>query len=308
MEADANKSSWLTRKTLILPVLLCALLWGSAFPAIKGIYASWATDGIEPTFSHRLLLAGVRFAVAGLALLLLAKQPWKEFKATPLKLIILLALFQTFFQYMMFYSALATSGAVLGSLLACAGSFWWVLLAPVLIKTAWPTPKQWGLLTLGAVGVLVAVYRPGAGSGNPVLGATLFLASSFFGTLGVLLMPKLKSTMGARASTGFGLLIGGLMLCLVGFPSWSVFAQLFTPVVWVYNAYLAFVSAAAFAIWNHLATLFPVNLLAGYRFLIPICAIIESVIFVKTESLSAGIVTGGLIVLTAVIGLQRTRH
>jgi drug/metabolite transporter (DMT)-like permease len=292
-------------RLLPFAVLFCALLWGSAFPGIKGIYAVWEQNGIEPDFSNRLLVAGVRFTIAGFALLLLARQPLKEWQRTPKIKIIGFALSQTFLQYLIFYTALAVSSATLGSLLTATGSFWWVILAPLTLKTAWPNRNQWLLLTLGVAGVLIAVYKPGAGSGDPVLGAALFVLASLSGTIAVIILQGIVPTMRARAATGFSLSIGGLMLCVAGMFSWPIFAELFTTKVLLLTAYLACVSAAGFGIWNYLTTLFPVNLLAGYRFLIPICAVTESSLFVADESPGVGIFVGGALVITSVICLQR---
>jgi len=292
-------------RLLPFAVLFCALVWGSAFPGIKGIYASWAQNGIEPTFFNRLFIAGVRFVFGGLILILLAKQPWKEWTQTSKTKLIGFALAQTFVQYMIFYTALAVSSATLGGLLTATGSLWWVILAPLILKTPWPSRQQWALLSLGVVGVLIAVYKPGAGSGNPLLGATLFITSSLSGTLAVIILQRIIPTMGSRAATGFSLFIGGVMLCLAGIPAWPTVAELFTPQVIALTAYLTFVSAAGFGVWNYLTTLFPVNLLAGYRFLIPICAVTESALFVAGESPGVGIFIGGGLVISAVICLQR---
>ena len=292
-------------RLLPFAVLFCALLWGSAFPGIKGIYAVWEQNGIEPNFSNRLFVAGVRFTIAGFALLLLARQPLQEWKRTSKRKIISFALSQTFLQYLVFYTALAVSSATLGSLLTATGSLWWVILAPLMLKTAWPSRSQWGLLVFGVVGVLLAVYKPGGGSGDPVLGSMLFVLASFSGTLALIILQGIAPTMSARAATGFSLLIGGLMLCFAGMSAWAIFAELFTPKVLFLTVYLSFVSAAGFGTWNYLTTLFPVNLLAGYRFLIPICAVIESSLFVADESPGIGIFVGGALVITSVVCLQR---
>ena len=300
----------MTVSTRLLPfaVFLCALLWGSAFPSIKGIYADWADNGIGVTFSNRLLVAGVRFGIAGFALLLITKQPWKEWQRTPKERIMGFALTQTFLQYLIFYTALAISSATLGSILTATGSLWWVVLAPLLLKTAWPNRYQWQLLLIGVVGVLLAVYKPGAGSGNPVPGALLFIIASLSGTLAVIILQGIVPTMSSRAATGFSLSIGGLLLCIAGMQAWPDFLRLFTPKVALLTAYLSFVSAAGFGIWNYLTTLFPVNLLAGYRFLIPICAVIESSLLVAGESPGIGIFIGGFLVILSVVGLQRAHR
>ncbi len=65
--------------------------------------------------------------------------------------------------------------------------------------------------------------------------------------------------------------------------------------------WLAFVSATAFSIWNHLSTIFPVTLLASYRFLIPICGVSEALVFLKTELAGWGLMIGGILVVTSMV-------
>ena len=295
----------ITTRMCPFAVLLCALLWGSAFPGIKAIYAEWETLGIEATMPNRFVLAGVRFTIAGVLLLLIARQPFKELKATPWLPLMAFAAAQTYVQYTLFYTALAVSSAVLGSLLIASGSLWWLVLAPLLLKTPWPNRVQWTLIVVGALGVVLAVYKPGAGSGNPVLGGLLFCGSTLSGALGVIVLQKVMKTMGARAATGFGLLVGGLMLLLTGASAWPELITLFSPkVIWL-TVYLAFVSAVGFGLWNYLTSLFPVTLLAGYRFLVPVCAVILSSLLVSGESPGIGIWVGGVLVIFSVVALQK---
>ena len=75
----------ITHRSLPFAVLLCALLWGRAFVGIKAIYAEWESIGISSDFSQRVLIAGIRFIIAGAALLLIAKNPLKEWRQTPKK-------------------------------------------------------------------------------------------------------------------------------------------------------------------------------------------------------------------------------
>lgn len=297
----------ISSRMLPFAVLVCALLWGSAFPAIKAIYAEWASMSIEPDMPNRMLLAGVRFMLGGAALLILARHPLRELKETSLVRLIGFACAQTYVQYVLFYSALVLSSAVLGGLLVGSGSIWWLLLAPLLLKTPWPTRWQWVFIALGAVGVILAVYRPGAGSGQPVLGGVLFCLCTLSGSLGLIVLQKILKTMGAKAATGYGLLFGGIMFMLSGVSAWPELANLFSARVMWLTAYLAFVSALGFGLWNHLTSIFPVNLLAGYRFLVPVCAVVESSLLVSGETPGMGIWIGGGLVVAALIGLQRCR-
>jgi drug/metabolite transporter (DMT)-like permease len=292
-------------RVLPFAVLACALLWGSAFPAIKAVYAEWSVAGVEPNTSNRFVLAGVRFSLGGIVLLLLAKNPMRELRKTSLSRLLAFACAQTYVQYALFYTALAVSSAVLGGLLVGSGSIWWLLLAPLLLKSPWPSSRQWGFISLGAVGVLLAVYRPGAGSGQAVLGAVLFCLCTLSGALGLIILQKILKTMGARSATGYGLLIGGILFMLSGISAWPEMQALFSSKVILLTLYLAFVSAFGFGLWNYLTSIFPVNLLAGYRFLVPVCAVVESSLLVSGETPGYGIWLGGVMVIISLIGLHR---
>lgn len=298
----------ITEKSLPFAVLICALLWGSAFPGIKAIYNNLAENGIETTINQNILIAGVRFTLGGFFLLCISKSPVKSFQASPKKTLLVFALLQTTLQYVCFYNALAVSSAVLGGLLTCVGSFWWLILSPILLRTPWPKLKQWALFIFGALGVCIAVYAPGAGSGNTAIGVPLFLSSTFCGALALIVYQKLTPHAGPRAITGYGLFLGGIILCAIAIPSWGSISKIFTPTVIFLTAYLALVSAIGFGIWNYLSQLFPVNLLAGYRFFIPICAVTEASIFVKGESPGLGILLGGGMILISIIFLQKFKN
>ncbi len=295
----------ISSRMLPFAVLACALLWGSAFPAIKAIYAEWQRADIDPTMPNRLLLAGVRFMIGGAALLILAKKPIQELKNTSLLRLLAFACAQTYIQYALFYTALVVSSAVLGGLLVGSGSIWWLLLAPILLKSPWPSRRQWGFVLLGVLGVVLAVYRPGAGSGQPVLGGVLFCLCTLSGAFALIILQKILKTMGPRSATGFGLFFGGILFMLSGVSAWSELPALFSSKVMLLTLYLAFVSAFSFGLWNYLTSLFPVNLLAGYRFLVPVCAVIESSRMVSGETPGYGIWLGGALVIASLIGLHR---
>lgn len=287
------------------PVLLCAVLWGSAFPGIKTVYGIWEEAGIEPGLGDYWWFAGVRFTLAGLMLLAVAKRPMTELRATPGRRLAGFTLTQTFGQYLLFYLGIAVASGSLAGLLAAAGSFWWMLLAPWVGGAPWPTRRQWLAIVLGGAGIVLATSAPGRGAGSPWLGAALLIASTGLGTLGLVQFGKLRQTIGARAGTGFSLLGGGLLLLLCGAGSFTRAAELMPPAALGLTLWLAFVSAAAFSLWNHLSTRHPVPLLAGYRFLIPLAGMGESLLFLKGETAGWGLIAGGLLVVLALVMAQR---
>ena len=213
---------------------------------------------------------------------------------------------QTVGQYVCFYLGLSYSSGALASLLVSGGSFWWVILAPRWLGQPALSRRQWVILAAGAGGVTLAVYSPGVTEGNPQLGGILILLAGLFGAIGLLAFQKMKPTMGSRAGTGFSLMLGGVVLVLLGIPAigrgnW----ELFDGYVWGWTAWLAFVSAAAFSLWNHLSTIFPAPLLATYRFLVPVCGVFESLWLLENETLTPAMIVGGVIVLLAMTWSQR---
>ncbi|WP_367872066.1 DMT family transporter [Luteolibacter sp. Populi] len=286
------------------PVALCALLWGSAFPGIKSVYLIWEKEGLHPTAVDCWWFAGVRFTLAGLMLLVVARQPWAEFKATPKRALLGFGITQTFGQYLLFYLAISAASGSLAGLLSSLGSFWWMLLGPLVGGVAWPRPAQWLAIAVGGVGVAVAAGSEKSGMGNPWLGTALLLGSTGLGTLGLVQFAALKKTIGARAATGFSLFGGGLGLLLAGAGSFPKAALLMPPAAIWLTLWLAFVSAAAFSLWNHLSTLHPMPLLAGYRLLIPLAATLESMLFLG-ERPGWSFATGGVLILGSLVASQR---
>lgn len=280
------------------------MLWGSAFPSIKTVYQIWAEHGVDAGLPEYWWFAGVRFTLAGLVLLLVARKPWAEIKETDKRLLLGFAFTQTFGQYLIFYYALAVSSGALAGLLSSLGSFWWMILAPLLGSAPWPRRAQWLAIGIGALGVTLAAAAPGTGAGNPWIGTLLLAACTGLGALGIIQFGKLATTIGARAATGFSLLVGGLGLLAMGARAFPKAVELMPAPVIILTAWLAFVSAFAFSLWNHLSTRHPMPLLAGYRFLIPLMGMSSSV-FLLGEKPGWGLLAGGVLVIGSLIVAQR---
>lgn len=290
--------------SILLPVILCALLWGAAFPLIKLAYACCP----EITLTWCLFFAGTRFTLSGAGILALCKDPWKRLAATDRKLLLGLTLTQTCIQYLFFYLAMSLSSGMLGALLVSCGSFWWLLLAPLFLKTPAAKLRDWLAIGVGALGVTLAVYSPGAGSGNVLIGGLCFILASLSGVLGLIIMKPLSKTIDAKTATGGSLFFGGLILLLIGLPAANDFFQVLTPRLALITLALAIISGVAFSIWNRLAHTYPVNLLAGYRFLIPLSGTLQASLFIAGESPGPGLILGGALIIGALYVISRPRE
>ncbi|MDQ8201869.1 DMT family transporter [Pelagicoccus sp. SDUM812003] len=285
-----------------LQVTLCAALWGSAFPVIKLSYESLAIEG----FGERMAFAGVRFTLAGLFIMPFCRHSvLATIREAPKGKLVWVILGQTYFQYLFFYYALSISSGTLGALLGSSGSFLWVVLAPVFLKTPKPTGRHWLVLLACSVGIAIAVYAPGAGSGQVLLGSAMFLLAALSGALGAIGLKLVSAEFGSRTVTALSLFIGGGMLYVTGASGWSGFwKDIHFDAIWPI-LYLSFLSATAFTLWNRLIERYSVNVLSAYRFLIPLCGVIESALFIEEETIGLGIVVGGVLVLASLVAMGR---
>lgn len=303
---DAASRQGRSLTALIFWVVVCASLWGSAFPGIKYVYSHYE----ELTLSFVLAFAGVRFVIAGGMLCIIYAKTFRRIfvhrSGTIWGKLILLILFQTVFQYLFFYKAMALSSGVLGSILIGFGSIWWLVLSPVFLQTPWPDRFNWIAIGLSMAGAGIAVYSPGIGEGQPILGGGLFLLASLSGAGAAITIRKLPNGFPIPLVTGISLFIGGLILTLFGISElWEFLATAKKGVV-LMTLWLSLVSAAAFAIWNTLISQYSVELLAQFRFLIPISGVLQSIAFIPGESLSFGVCFGGFLVVGAI--WTTTRH
>ena len=289
----------------MLPVgaLTCALLWGSAFPAIKTSF-QWI-DG--NALGDRVAFAGIRFTLAGLLLLVFVKKRGAYFRAAPKGKLAAVTLLQVVFQYLMFYWALALNSGVVSAILNATGSFWWVLLAPLVIQAASPTVKQLAILALGFAGVCLCVYSPGEDTQVSLVGSAMMLAATISATFATLLVKPLAEKVPPIFISGFSLFVGGVVLMAFSPLSvWRIVVQAGLPLIGM-TFYLAFVSATAFSLWYTLVSRFEVAKLSGYRYLIPVCGVLESALFIPGETLGWATLLGGVLVLCSVKLLERSK-
>ena len=288
-----------------LQVLICATLWGSAFPVIKNSYVALQING----YGEQLVFAGSRFVLAGLMVLPFCRGPIIEkLKQAPRGPLMAVVLGQTFFQYIFFYYGLSISSGTLGALLVGSGSFWWMLLAPMILKTAPPQRIHWILLGVCSIGIACAIYQPGADLKNAGLGTLAFLAASGSGAVAATFMKKVAPVAGSRCTTAFSLSLGGLMLLLISASAWSSYIAHFNLTTLLVTLYLAALSATAFTLWNRLIELYSVNVLSTFRFLIPLMGVIESTLFISGENLRPGLIIGALIVVTSLIIISQVKE
>ena len=267
-------------KVVIALALLCCLLWGSSYPAIKTGYGWFAIAKSDiPT---QLVFAGWRFLGAGLVLLAWAvatrKPIWGLGFAAGRQLVVL-GLAQTTLQYVFFYVGLAHTTGVKGSIMNATGTFFSVLLAHwVYHNDRLSHAKLWGCV-VGFAGVMVVNLGRGTldmdftllGEGFVVIAAFVLAAASIYGK-------QVSQRMDSVVMTGWQLGLGGVALLAIG---WGLGGSL-TGFTWgstVLLVYLALLSSAAFSLWSILLKHNRVSQVTVFNFTVPIFGAALSALF-----------------------------
>ncbi|MBU4517827.1 MAG: DMT family transporter, partial [Gammaproteobacteria bacterium] len=147
-------------RNLVGLATLCCLLWGSAYPAIKGGYALLGIARSDT--AAQLAFAGWRFLLAGGLLLVIARlmgKPVWALSTGQWRQVALLGLAQTSLQYVFFYVGLAHTTGVKGSILNATGTFFSVLLAHFIYANDRLRRRKALGCAVGFVGVMVVNLR-----------------------------------------------------------------------------------------------------------------------------------------------------
>ena len=269
------------RKVVFLLATLCCLLWGSAYPAIKGGYA--LLDIARGDTAAQLAFAGWRFLLAGALLLLIARlmgKPVWSLAPAQWRQVGLLGLAQTSLQYVFFYVGLANTTGVKGSILNATGTFFSVLLAHFIYANDRLSRRKALGCAVGFVGVMVVNLRGAQGldASFTLLGEGFIVIAAFVLSAASIYGKRVSQRLDPMVMTGWQLGLGGLVLLLGGLAGggdirgWSAGSLALL-------GYMAVLSAAAFALWAALLKHHRVGQVTVFNFLIPVFGALLSALF-----------------------------
>lgn len=262
-------------KPLVAALLasFCAILWGSAYPAIKLGYELFGV-GSDDT-PAKMAFAGLRFALAGLLVFVVralqkgAKQQLKDLSGRQWGSVVLLALIQTTIHYYFFYVGVSYTTGSKSSILNASSVFFSALLAHFFYANDKISARKAVGIVLGFLAVVIVNFETGLslsfslqGEGFIIIAALLHSASSLYSKrmskkIDPVLLTALQLLLGGSVLLGIGLLQGA------AFPSSTLagFGLL---------AYMAALSAASFSIWTTLLKYNKVSSITVFNFLIPV--------------------------------------
>ncbi len=281
--------------------LACCLLWGSAFPCIKVGYRLFSIASDDT--ASRLLFAGVRFAIAGL-MVILAFSLMRRKPLLPRRgdwgPIVALSLTQTSVQYAFFYTGLAHASGVSSSIISASSSFFSILLAALVFRRERLTARSLLGCAIGFAGVvLVNLTADGLGGGFAWNGEGAILMSALSGALSTCLIAVFGKEHDPVLLSGWQFLLGGVTLTVAGLAGGGTLAPS-GPQAIALLGYMGFISAAAYTIWSLLLQHNPVSRVSVFKFMNPVLgAVLSAVILREALSVPAAQVMAALALVSA---------
>lgn len=302
-------SLWTNKYFVAVMAVIACILWGSAFPVLKITYQELQIGTGD--VSARMLIAGARFLLAGLILIVVQKFVFRKSVSIPSKgfmPLLLLGLAQTGLQYFFFYNGVANSTGIKSAILNSVGNFFVVLFAHFIYPDdKLNTGKVFGLIT-GFAGIILVNWQTGASGMSwdfSIKGEGFLILAGLASVLGTFQAKKLTASIDPVTTNAYQLILGSCLLLVLGLPALADQSLQPTPLFWVLFVYSALLSAIAFSIWYNLLKYNKAGEVTIYRFVIPISGAILSGLLLPNEALTPSTVLALLLVALGIGAVNR---
>lgn len=282
MEKSENKKTLYTNRLFVSAIaVLCTMLWGTAFPAIKIGYNNFRITAAN--IPSQLMFAGARFLLAGIIVLAAGFVISRDGSQKPLLKkgdvfpISVLSFFQTYGQYLFLYIGIVQTSGTRSSLYTSVAAFTSVLLSAVVFRSDNLNLRKICGCFIGFAGIFIMLSEKDNG-GMSLWGDGLVIFSNMFGGIGNVISKKINVGRTAAQVAGWQLTLGGIALILTGLILGGslVFYDMSCFLILVY---LGTMAGTAFLLWTMLLFHNPVSRVAVYNLLIPVFGTMWSGIF-----------------------------
>jgi drug/metabolite transporter (DMT)-like permease len=290
---------------VVFAFALVYVFWGSTYLGIRV-----AVERVPP-----ILLAGVRFTIAGSLLLAFCRLTGRVSAVTWRQLAQLAVL--GFIMLGVSNAALAWSELYvptgLAALIVAVVPIWFLLIEQFVLPTG-DRVNAWGVggIVLGALGVVV-LLRPRIGAthllGWMELGACIaLLGSSFVWAFGSVLSRRWKVPVDPLVASGWQMLAAGVIDSTVALALGDHHRATWTPTTWAAIAYLiVFGSWVGYSAYIWLLRHVPTSKVATYAYVNPVVAVFLGWAFLG-ESIDRYILAGAAIIVPAVALVTRSEN
>ena len=266
--------------------LICAMLWGSAFPMVK---TGMALLDIQGSTGGKFYFAAYRFFLAGLMIfggLWALGKPLTLSRRSDYGVMVLTGLLQTTLQYAFFYIGLSNTTGVKASILISSGSFLLALFSHLWFKDDAITLRKSTGLIVGFTGIVLVNLQEGSLDFHLSLtGDGFILLTALSSTLALVVVKKAAARVYPPLMSAYQLVVGSVVLFFLGLVLEPMSVLVFDGRSLILLLYLSVLSAAAFSLWYLLIQYNRLSSIAVYRFLIPVCAALLSVALLESERL-----------------------
>lgn len=271
--------SKLSKTAVMVPLaLLCCFLWGSAFPMVKTGYELFGVG--ENDTASQILFAGMRFALAGILVIIfgsaIAKKPLYPKTKSEVGHILILALFQTVLQYIAFYIGLAHTSGVKSSVLVSLNVFLSLIISAVIFKMEKLTAAKLLGVVVGFAGVVIINFEAGGFAGFSINGEGAIIFSAFAYSVSSVLIKKYSVSENPVMLSGWQFLVGGIVMIAGGLAFSGRVDTSLSIVNFAVLLYLALISAVAYTVWGLLLKHNPVSKVAVIGFTNPVFGVLLS--------------------------------
>ena len=285
-----------------------AFLWGWAFPLVKLGFAEFGIT--QDMTGSKMLYAGLRFCMAGVVILLIAKLTHRSFalkeEASKSKIgsglyLLLFTLLNTTFHYAAFYIGMSHSQGSRAAILNSMSVFTLVILACVFFKSDKMTYNKFLGCVVGILGILTLNLGGKESGAFTLLGDGMIILNTLCSAFAGLMTRGVNQRIDVFVGTGYSLAIGGALLIVPGLlmggtlPHTSLWG-------FVILSMLIGISTFGFAIYNKLLTCNPMGKVAIWNSLIPVVGAVTSCLclgetFYWKYLLAAGMAAAGIFII-----------
>lgn len=309
--------SKLSKTAVMVPLaLLCCFLWGSAFPMVKTGYELFGVG--ENDTASQILFAGMRFALAGILVIIfgsaIAKKPLYPKTKSEVGHILILALFQTVLQYIAFYIGLAHTSGVKSSVLVSLNVFLSLIISAVVFKMEKLTAAKLLGVVVGFAGVVIINFEAGGFAGFSLNGEGAIIFSAFAYSVSSVLIKKYSVSENPVMLSGWQFLVGGIVMIAGGLAFSGRVDTSLSIVNFAALLYLALISAVAYTVWGLLLKHNPVSKVAVIGFTNPVFGVLLSALLLGETAeafsfknlISLVFVCVGIYIVNAKLGKKKT--
>lgn len=303
MVVEETKTSIFQRSAWVVTfALTAAIAWGWAYPLIKLGFGEFGIT--QEMTGSKMLFAGIRFAISGVIVLILARGKGKSFGVVrPVNwwYLLVFALLNTTLHYAFFYIGLSHSEGARAAILNSMGVFLLVLLACLFYKSDKLTMRKIIGCVIGFVGILILNLGGGVSGHFTWLGDGMIILNALCSASAGLMTRGLRTRVDVFVGTGYSLGIGGVLLIVPGLLLGGTLPQV-TGMGIVILGLLIGISTMGFALYNKLLSCNPVGKVAIFNSLIPVVGAITSCLclnepFYWKYLMAALLATGGIYII-----------